>query len=246
MAFAPKRLFITGGGSGIGRGLAEAFAARGIPVVIAGRREGPLREVCAAHRNIEPWVMDVTRTEDLERAARELPARFPDLDCLVNNAGVQRPLQLDKPQPLDFPDLELDANVRAPLRLTAALLPHLLAHQSATVINVTSGLAHVPLARVPVYSATKAFMHSYSVSLRHQLRNTAVRVVELSPPAVQTELHDYMGAAGRSVGIPLDAFVSEAMEALLRGDEDIHVADAKRLHEKSHTAFQEVFKALNP
>jgi len=229
MTFPSKRCLITGGGSGIGRGLAEALARQGTRVIIAGRRAEALQEVCRANPGIEAYPLDITDRPALERAAREVPGRFGAVDCLINNAGVQRMHDLTGRTPVDFCDLEIDTNLRALMACTAAFLPHLLAQPSARIVNVTSGLAYVPYAVMPVYCATKAALRSFTLSLRHQLRATSVRVIELSPPAVSTELHDYMGPKGRQVGIPLGEFVREAMEGLNSGIEEIHVANAKNL-----------------
>jgi uncharacterized oxidoreductase len=229
MTFPSKCCFITGGGTGIGRGLAEALARQGTRVVIAGRRPEALQEVCEANPGIEAYTLDITDRSALMRAAKELPDKFGTVDCLINNAGVQRTHDLTKPTPLDFCDLEIDTNLRALMSCTAAFLPHLLSQPSARIVNVTSGLAYVPYAVMPVYCATKAALRSFTLSLRHQLRATSVRVVELSPPAVSTELHDYMGPKGRDIGIPLEEFVREAMEGLNSGSEEIHVANAKNL-----------------
>jgi uncharacterized oxidoreductase len=229
MKFPSKCCFITGGGSGIGRGLAEALARQGTRVIIAGRRIEALREVCNANPGIEAYSLDITDRASLERASKEVPDKFGAVDCLINNAGVQRQHDLKKPTPLDFCDLEIDTNIRSLMSCTAAFLPHLLTQPSARIVNVTSGLAYVPYAVMPVYCATKAALRSFTLSLRHQLKATSVRVIELSPPAVSTELHDYMGPKGREVGIPLEEFIREAMEALNAGVEEIHVANAKNL-----------------
>lgn len=229
MTFPSKCCFITGGGSGIGRGLAVALSRQGTRVVIAGRRVEALREVCEANPGVEAYALDITDRMALERAANEVPRRFGAVDCLINNAGVQRTHDLTKPTPLDFCDLEIDTNLRLLMSCTAAFLPHLLSQSSARIVNVTSGLAYVPYAVMPVYCATKAALRSFTLSLRHQLKATSVRVIELSPPAVSTELHDYMGPKGREIGIPLEEFVREAMDALNSGAEEIHVANAKNL-----------------
>lgn len=241
MTFPSKRCFITGGGSGIGRGLAVALAAQGTRVIIAGRRIEALKEVCKANPGIEAYALDITDRSALERAAKEVPDKFGALDCLINNAGVQRRHDLKKSTSLDFCDLEIDTNLRALMSCTAAFLPHLLSQQSARIVNITSGLAYVPYAVMPVYCATKAALRSFTLSLRHQLRTTSVRVIELSPPAVSTELHDYMGPKGREIGIPLEEFVREAMDGLNSGFEEIHVANAKNLF--AHPA--ESFLRLN-
>jgi uncharacterized oxidoreductase len=229
MTFPCKCCFITGGGSGIGRGLAVALARQGTRVIIAGRRVETLREVCKANRGVEAYSLDITDRSALERAAKEVPEKFGAVDCLINNAGVQRKHDLTKPTPLDFCDLEIDTNLRSLMSCTAAFLPHLLAQPSARIVNITSGLAYVPYAVMPVYCATKSALRSFTLSLRHQLKATSVRVIEVSPPAVSTELHDYMGPKGRDIGIPLEAFVREAMEGLNSGSEEIHVGDAKGL-----------------
>lgn len=229
MTFPSKRCFITGGGSGIGRGLAEALARQGTRVIIAGRRVEALRAVCDANPGVEAYCLDITDRVALERASKEVPDRFGTVDCLINNAGVQRQHDLKKSTPLDFCDLEIDTNLRSLMSCTAAFLPHLLSQPSARIVNVTSGLAYVPYAVMPVYCATKAALRSFTLSLRHQLKTTPVQVIELSPPAVSTELHDYMGPKGREVGIPLEEFVREAMDGLNSGSDEIHVGNAKKL-----------------
>jgi uncharacterized oxidoreductase len=229
VTFPSKCCFITGGGSGIGRGLAVALARQGTRVIIAGRRLEALREVCKANPGVEAYSLDITDRSALERAAKEVPDKFGAVDCLINNAGVQRKHDLTKPTPLDFCDLEIDTNLRSLMSCTAAFLPHLLARPSARIVNVTSGLAYVPYTVMPVYCATKAALRSFTLSLRHQLKATSVRVIELSPPAVSTELHDYLGPKGREIGIPLEEFVREAIEGLNSGSEEIHVGNAKNL-----------------
>jgi uncharacterized oxidoreductase len=229
MTFSSKRCFITGGGSGIGRGLALALARQGTQVIIAGRRVEALHEVCKANPGIKAYTLDITDRLALERAAKEVPERFGAVDCLINNAGVQRKHDLTRSTSLDFCDLEIDTNLRSLMSCTAAFLPLLLAQPAASIVNVTSGLAYVPFAVMPVYCATKAALRSFTLSLRHQLKSTSVRVIELSPPAVSTELHDYMGPKGREIGIPLEEFVREAMDGLNSGSEEIHVANAKKL-----------------
>ncbi|HEU5080834.1 MAG TPA: SDR family NAD(P)-dependent oxidoreductase [Opitutaceae bacterium] len=245
MNFTTRQVLITGGGSGIGRALAEAFAKQGARVIITGRRAAALDEVCRATPGIQAYPLDVTDRAALARAANEIPATFGPVDCLINNAGVQRVLDLRQPTPLDFCDLELDTNLRALLSCTAAFLPHLLQQPRAAIINISSGLAFAPLAQTPVYCATKAAVHSFTLSLRHQLRGTAVRVIEIAPPAVSTELHDYMGPQGREIGIPVDAFVAEAMAGLNTGEDEICVGQAKDLRDNPQEAFARMNGASN-
>ena len=243
MTFASKQALITGGGSGIGRGLAEALQRQGTQVIIAGRRAEALEEVCRANAGMRSYVLDVTDRAALKRAATELPQKFGAIDCLINNAGVQRVHDFTGKVDLDFCDLEIDGNLRGLLACTAAFLPQLQQQPSASIVNVTSGLAYVPIARLPVYCATKAAVRSFTVSLRHQLRGSNVRVIELAPPAVSTELHDYMGPKGREIGIPLKDFITEAMAGLNSGALELCVGDAKAMHD---TPFDAMFKRMNP
>ena len=150
MTFPSKCCFITGGGSGIGRGLAVALASQGTRVIIAGRRVAALREVCKTNPGVEAYPLDITDRSALVRAAKEVPGKFGAVDCLINNAGVQRKHDLTKPTPLDFCDLEIDTNLRSLMSCTAAFLPHLLAQPSARIVNITSGLAYVPYTTMPV------------------------------------------------------------------------------------------------
>jgi Short-chain dehydrogenase involved in D-alanine esterification of lipoteichoic acid and wall teichoic acid (D-alanine transfer protein) len=238
--FSGRRVLVTGGGSGIGRALAEAFAQRGADVLITGRRVDTLEAVCRATPGIRAYALDVTDRAALARAAEELPAKYGPIDTLVNNAGVQRMFDLRQPVPPDFCDLEIDTNLRALISGTAAFLPHLLRQPRAAIINISSGLAFVPLTSAPVYSATKAAVHSFTLSLRHQLRDTSVRVIEIAPPAVSTELHDYMGPRGREIGIPVSEFVAEAMEGLEADREEICVGQAKQMRADPQAAFDRI------
>ncbi|KAK9832749.1 hypothetical protein WJX81_008156 [Elliptochloris bilobata] len=232
MAFTPHTILITGGGTGIGLGLAEALQKRGVKVIIGGRRKDVLEKVCAANPGMEYVILDVASPDSITKTRDELLAKHPEIDAVMNNAGVQRPFDFaaEKPVELGFADNEIDINIRGLFNMCAAWLPHLKTKEAAYIINVSSGLAFVPLARVPSYCATKAAVHSFTVSLREQLRGSPVRIIECEPPAVQTELHDYMGAErGRAVGIPLAEFVSETMESFDAGTDDFAVAQAKNL-----------------
>jgi len=226
-------IFITGGSSGIGRGLAEAFHQRGNQVIISGRREFRLKELCHRHPGLASYVMDVTSAESIKDVAQRVVADCPALNCVINNAGVQMHINFSPESALEDEHLQMEiaTNLLAPIRVTAAFLPHLATQPHATLINVSSGLAFVPVARFPVYCATKAAIHSWTMSLRHQLRNTKVKVIELIPPYVATEL----GGAGKPAlniarpPMPLDAFVTEAMKELESDADEVAIAEAKRL-----------------
>jgi uncharacterized oxidoreductase len=210
MNITGNTILITGGGSGIGRALAEALHAKGNSVIIAGRRESVLDDVTQAHPGMASMLLDIQDKADIAAFAREAVARFPALNVIINNAGIMRPeQQID----LAIAEETIATNLLGPIRLTAALLPHLKAQPRAAIVTVSSGLAFVPMAATPTYSATKAAIHSWSMALRHQLRDTSVEVVEIAPPYVQTEL---LGAHQLTDpdAMPLAAFTDEVMAIL--------------------------------
>jgi uncharacterized oxidoreductase len=207
-------IFITGGGSGIGRGLAEAFHKLGNTVIIAGRRANVLEETAKANPGMEFLVLDTAKVESITSAAAELKERFPKLNVLINNAGIMKMENLLEPSAgSDDVEQMVTTNLLAPMWLTGALLPQLQQQEAATVMTVTSGLAFVPLAPTPTYCATKAAVHSWTESLRFQLRKTKVEVLELIPPYVQTELMgEHQATDPRAM--PLGEFIEEVMSIL--------------------------------
>ena len=221
-------ILITGGGSGIGRGLAEAFHKLGNTVIVAGRRREVLDEVVAANPGMQAEAVDLQDGAALAKFAGELTAKYPALNVVIHNAGIMK-LE-DASAGLDPATIAstIATNLTAPLQLTAALLPHLRAQPQATVMTVSSGLAFVPLALTPTYCATKAAIHSWSESLRFQLKETSVRVIELAPPYVQTEL---MGPhqASDARAMPLDEFIAETIE-LLNTQPEANEILVKRVH----------------
>lgn len=210
MNITGNTILITGGGSGLGRGLAEAFHKKGNTVIIAGRRQQVLDEVVAANPGMIGIPLDVTSEAAIASFAAEVSAKFPALNVLINMAGIMKP---EKVIDTKVAEDTIVTNLLSPIRLTAALLPTLEKQKQATIMTVSSGLAFTPLAMTPTYSATKAAIHSWSQSLRYQLKGTNVEVLELAPPYVQTEL---MGPGQKSDprAMPLDAFISEVMEIL--------------------------------
>ena len=215
MRTSGNTILITGGGSGIGRGLAEAFHALGNKVIVAGRRREALDETVAGRPGMSAMPLDVERPEAIREFALRVTAEHPDLDVLINNAGVMRPERLlSASDALADAEAMVTTNLLGPIRLTAALLPALLRRPRATIVNVSSGLAFVPLAMTPTYSATKAALHSYTESLRAQLAGTSVEVIELVPPAVQTDLMP--GQATSAHAMPLAAYLDEVMSIFTR------------------------------
>jgi uncharacterized oxidoreductase len=210
MNLTNNTILITGGGSGIGRGLAEAFHALGNKVIIAGRRSSVLEETTNANPGMASVTLDLNDPAAVRSFAAEVTELHPTLNVVINNAGIARQENLkDHADPAQA-EAMIATNILGPIRLTAALLPHLQKQARATIINVSSGLGFVPLPVMPTYSATKAFLHSYTQSLRFQLKDTPVEVLEIIPPYVQTEL----GGATQTTdprAMPLKDFIAETM-----------------------------------
>jgi uncharacterized oxidoreductase len=242
-------ILITGGGAGIGRGLAEAFHQLGNQVIIAGRSEAALSDVCAANPGMHYVVLDVADSESIRNAAHSVLSKFPALNCVINNAGIQRVHDFSKAGGVDESGMEaeIETNLLGLMRVCAAFLPHLSRQPGATLINISSGLAFVPLARVPVYCATKAATHSFCVSLRHQLKHTSVKVVELIPPWVDTNLDKGRPRPAGRAPMPLPQFISEAMEGLSGDADEVPVGDAKFLYASAATgeAFLKTYSRMN-
>jgi uncharacterized oxidoreductase len=204
-------MLITGGTSGIGLGLGLRFAAAGNTVVLAGRRKDLLDQIAQAHPGIETLVLDVADPASIEAAAESVAAGYPQLDVLVNMAGIMLPEDLRDPAHLEVAEATVTTNLLGPIRMTTAFLPLLLRQPDAAVVNVSSGLAFVPLPLTPTYAATKAAIHSWTESLRVQLAGTPVQVLELVPPAVRTAL---MGQEDSGRGMPLEDYLDEVVELL--------------------------------
>jgi len=213
MNISGNTILITGGGSGIGRVLAEALHKAGNQVVIAGRREALLHEVTTANPGMEALLLDIQDKDDVAAFARQAVESFPALNVVIHNAGIMRSEAVAAGDFLATAEDTIATNLLGPIRLTAALLPHLLKQERAAVLTVSSGLAFVPLATTPTYSATKAAIHSWSMALREQLKATSVEVIEIAPPYVQTELLGPQQAVDPAA-MPLAEFTAEVMALL--------------------------------
>lgn len=208
MKMTGNTILLTGGGSGIGEALAHRFHDLGNTVIIAGRRLSALQGAISGRKNMHAVQLDIGSADDITGFAERIVAEFPALNVLINNAGIMRTEVLDRARDLGDAEATIATNLLGPIRLTDALVGHLCSVPGSAIVNVTSGLAFVPLIATPTYSATKAALHSYTVSLRAVLKGQ-VEVIELAPPAVQTELTP--GQSSREGYLPLEAFADEVM-----------------------------------
>lgn len=211
MKLTGNTIFITGGASGIGRGLAEAFHKQGNQVIISGRRQALLNSVTAANPGMDSVVLDVTDPASIRQATDRILSLYPALNVVINNAGIM-PFDnaagaLDDAQAVTL----LDTNLLGPVRISAAFIEHLKKQKDAVLINNSSVLAFLPLATNALYSATKAAIHSYTLSQRFLLRDTGVTVIEISPPWVDTDL---IYKSGDPRAMPLDDFIKETFDKL--------------------------------
>ena len=208
MKLTENTILITGGGSGIGRELALRFNDLGNEVIVAGRRKEALEETIAGRDRMHAIALDMENPETIRAFAKHVMSKHPSLNVLINNAGVMRFEELTRARELRDAEQMVVTNLLGPIRLTNALIEHLAVQPSAAIVNVTSGLAFVPLSRAPTYSATKAALHSYTVSLREQLEGK-IEVIELAPPAVQTDLTPCQ--ATREGYMPLRHYIDEVI-----------------------------------
>jgi len=213
MQLTGNTIFITGGGSGIGRGLAEALHAKGNQVIISGRRKNLLEEVTKANSGMDYVELDVEDPASIKSVAETLITKYPKLNVVINNAGVMRMDQAGGEMDDALMVSTLTTNIMGPVRMTSALMSHLKKQSTAYVIYTTSGLAFVPMALTSIYSLTKAALHSYIMSQRYMLKDTSVKVLEMAPPYVQTEL---MGPqmAEDPRAMPLKDFIEETIKVL--------------------------------
>ncbi len=245
MQMTDNTILVTGGGTGIGRGLTESLHRLGNHVIIAARRLEPLQAVAEANPGIEYLSLDQGDPVDIRRFATELTDRYPELNVVVNNSGIQRVEDLTAGDVSDA-EATVEINLLGPIRLTAALLPALMKRPRAAILNVTSGLAFMPSALTPTYCATKAALHSYTESLRFQLRETSVQVIEVIPPHVQTALQGERGFDPRAT--PLEDYVAETMTLLQAQPEadEIIVEPVKRLRfAERDGVYGDVYPAFN-
>jgi short-subunit dehydrogenase involved in D-alanine esterification of teichoic acids len=225
--FPYKRVVLVGATSGIGKAMADRLVREGVKVIAVGRRKERLDDFVRTHGTdkASSAVFDIAETDKIPRFAHEITTTYPDLDCVFLNAGVQRRYDFSHPDTVDLTgfDFEMKVNYASFVALTHAFLPFLLKKPDAGLIYTTSNLAIVPASPMPSYSASKAALNAFILCLREQLRGTRLKVIELSPPLVQTELHDAeMGAdVGRKMGMPVENFADLAYQGLAAGKDQV-------------------------
>jgi uncharacterized oxidoreductase len=243
MDLSANQVLITGGASGIGLALAQRFLAAGSDVLVCGRREDKLREAKAAHPRLRTLVANVALESGREALALAAMAELPRLNVLVNNAGIQRRMRFSLDgEPWALRHEEIAVNFEAAVHLSALLLPHFGRQARATVVNVSSGLAFVPAVFAPVYAATKAAIHSFSMSLRQELARTNIRVIEIVPPTVDTDLG---GAGLHKKGVPVDAFVESVMTRIAAGEVEVGFGFSEEMRKGSRESLDEAFRRMN-
>lgn len=242
MDVASNTILITGGASGIGLALAERLLRAGSQVIVCGRREDKLREAQTRYPRLAIRVCDLAEERAREALLRWAVAEFPRLNVLVNNAGIQRRVRLAAEEKWRETRHEIAINLDAPIHLSRLFIPHLLTQERPAIVNVTSGLAFTPLAGVPIYSATKAALHSFTLSLRHQLSSTPIQVVEIVPPAVNTDLG---GPGLHTFGVAVEEFAEAVMARLREGDLEIPYGFSAQASRASRDELDALFTRLN-
>lgn len=226
-----KCALVTGGGGGIGKALSHQLIKDGKKVIIAGRTESNLQSASKEIGAAAYYVLDTGNIASIPDFVKKLTSDHPDLDCIVNNAGVQRPLDVNKDDPADFAskaDQEIDINIRGPMYLALYLLPHLKSQKNPLIVNISSVLGFVPFSIInPVYNGTKAWVHFWTMALRQQLKDSKVKVIEIAPPTVATDLHreredpDDNKKEKNAKALSVDEFVEEVRGKWRSGEESI-------------------------
>lgn len=235
-------IFITGGTSGIGLAFAEEFYKLGNKVIICGRREDRLKNLSEKYPGLITRVCDVSKEKERIELAEWVKKEYPVLNIFINNAGVQYAFNFLGDVSVHKLYDEIETNFTAHIHLAYLFTNILKSKENSAIINITSGLAFVPIAFMPVYCATKAGMHSFTMSLRHQLKDTPVKVFEIIPPSVDTELgHDRRPDKTQTHGgMSISEFIKGAMDAIGNDLLEAPIADAKYLRTKGEEIFQQL------
>ncbi len=239
MQLSNNKILITGGATGIGLGLTERFLQDGNTVIICGRREAALKEVADKHANIITRVCDLSAEAGRIELYEWIAANHPDLNVLINNAGIQQWMDVSDANFYERAKEEIATNVEAPIHLTSLFI-NLKALK--TVINVTSGLSFAPLTKVPVYSATKAFFHSFTLSLRHLLKAKNIEVIEMIPPALNTDLG---GKGLHNAAPPVSVFIEAVFNQLKEGKTELTFGFSEAMANASQADLKNAFGRMN-
>ena len=242
MEFRANTVLVTGGGSGIGFALAERFIQAGSNVIICGRREDKLIEAQSKYPQIHIRVCDVANPTERTALFTWATESFPALNMLVNNAGIQQQIELQQKPSWEILGEEVAINLEAPIHLSTLFIPHLLKQDRPAIINITSGLSFVPKANVPVYCATKAALHSFTLSMRHQLSGTPITVIEIIPPAVDTDLG---GKGLHTFGAPLDEFTDAIVKQLKKGSIEATYGFSSESSRATREQLEAIFEQMN-
>jgi uncharacterized oxidoreductase len=239
MNISNNKILITGGGTGIGLGLAERFLKENNTVIICCRRESVLKEIAKKHPQLITKVCDLSDAAERERLYNWVSENHSDLNVLINNAGMQQWMDVSDTHFFERAKEELAINVEAPLHLTSLFTNH---KALTAIVNVTSGLSFVPLTKVPVYSATKAFFHSFTLSLRQLLKPKNIEVIELIPPALNTDLG---GKGLHDNAPPVNDFIESVFEQLKQGETEITFGFSEAMVKASAEDLQKTFNRMN-
>lgn len=242
MDITSNTVLVTGGASGIGLALAQRFLLAGSEVILCGRRQDKLQEAKNSHPTFHIHAADLSIDSERVSFHQWVTQQFPQLNVLVNNAGIQRRVQLDQNESWAETREEIAINLDAPIHLSRLFIPHLLKQRNPAILNVTSGLSFIPLTNVPIYCSTKAALHSFTQSLRHQLAKTPIQVIEIIPPAVDTDLG---GVGLHKFGVPVDEFVDHAMAGVKNGEVEIAYGFSEQSRNASREEREQIFTRLN-
>jgi short-subunit dehydrogenase involved in D-alanine esterification of teichoic acids len=247
---------VTGAAGGLGKAFASHLIKHGKKVILVGRTESNLAATTKEIGALAYYVLDVSDLKSIPIVVKKILTEHPTVDCLINNAGIQKQLNFKDPNILDHmkdADAEINTNITGLVHMCAAFIPHFIKlDKPSAIMNVSSGLAYVPISPVPVYCATKAFVKSFTLSLRHQLQDTKVKVYELAPPLVESDLHrDHPNAGDYNKQkmpycLTIDEFMQGIEEGWSKGDLDIGVGMAKARIEDWNNTFMQYWKQINP
>jgi uncharacterized oxidoreductase len=242
MEMKGNKVLITGGATGIGLALAQRFVAAGSQVIVCGRRVEKLQEAAQKVSGLITHVSDVATPQERERLLAWVQENHSDVNTLVNNAGISRRFSVEEPVDWSQAGLEIAINLDAPIHLSALFIPHLKKQKNPAIFNVSSGLAFVPMAVAPVYCATKAALHSFTLSLRYQLRKSPIRVIEIIPPAVKTDIG---GPGVPKFGVELDEFSDSIFAKIKAGELEVAFGTAEARRNMSRAELDDYFRQLN-